>query len=49
MPNVNFAQLEKIICTKSVDAAIKYLMEEMNWSRESATSFVKDYMKRPGK
>jgi hypothetical protein len=48
MPSVNFAQLEKIICTKSVDAAIKWLMEEMAWSRNSATEFVQDYM-RTGK
>lgn len=46
--SISFAQLEKIICTKGVEAAIKYLMDEYSMGRKEAEEFIKNCMHRSG-
>jgi hypothetical protein len=46
--SINFGKLEQIICTKSVEAAIKYLMNKESMSRKEATEFTHQYMNKPG-
>lgn len=41
---VDIHELEKIISTKSVEHAIKYLMEEHYWSRTQATGFIQELL-----